>query len=242
MFTILIAEDEANTRRLLGSLIGRMRPDSCVILAGDGREALRRIEQTQVDLVLTDIRMPEMDGIELARLLDERRFAGKVAIISAYDTFAYAQQAIRYRVFAYLLKPIDTAALKEVLDKAQESERGPGVVMAETDRYQLCLAYLEEHCAEDLSLTDVAEYFCLSPSYFSSWFRERSGETFVRRLNALRIRRAKEMLRAGGESVGQIAEAVGFRDTGYFIKVFRQATNVTPAQFRFLAQQGGGGK
>lgn len=244
MFTILIAEDEANTRRLLGGLITRLRPDCRVILACDGRDALRQIEQTHVDLVLTDIRMPELDGIGLAKILYESRFRGKVGIISAYDTFAYAQQAIRYQVFAYLLKPIDATALAEVLDKAREDIRDPeeGVVMAEADRYQLCLAYLEEHCAEDLSLSEVAEYFCLSPSYFSSWFREHSGETFVRYLNSLRIRRAREMLRAGSLNIGQIAEAVGFRDTGYFIKVFRQATNVTPAQFRFLAQQSGGGK
>lgn len=82
-----------------------------------GQEALERIPETRPDVLISDIRMSAMDGIELARAIQERWLNLPVVIISGYPSFDYAREAIRVNVVDYLLKPIDSAALKQVLGK-----------------------------------------------------------------------------------------------------------------------------
>ena len=73
--------------------------------AGNGLDALQLVEKYEPDLLLTDIRMPFISGIELARQVREVRPATNIAFLSGYDDFAYAQQAIQYNIISYMLKP-----------------------------------------------------------------------------------------------------------------------------------------
>ena len=112
MYTIVVADDEeelrsAIVRRINWEEIGY----SVVGEAENGIEALELVDRLEPDLLLTDIRMPFISGIELARQVREVRPATQIAFLSGYDDFTYAQQAIQYNIISYLLKPITMAEL-----------------------------------------------------------------------------------------------------------------------------------
>ena len=112
MYTIIVVDDEEELRH---AIIKRVEWEKIgfevVGEAGNGIDALELVEQLEPDLLLTDIRMPFMSGIELARQVREVRPATQIAFLSGYDDFAYAQQAIQYNIISYLLKPISMADL-----------------------------------------------------------------------------------------------------------------------------------
>lgn len=120
MYRILIAEDESEMRNLLVKYMRRNRPELEVVgSAVNGKEALELTEQYRPDIVLTDISMPVMDGLEFLQETITRSIPVKAVIISGYDEFSYARRAIALGVSDYLLKPFDPQELGEVLDKIQ---------------------------------------------------------------------------------------------------------------------------
>ena len=127
MYKILIADDESDTRNLLVKYIRQKEPDLEVVgSVMNGEEALRIAEETHPDLVITDIYMPVMNGLEFLKEAQSRGLTMKAAVISGYDEFAYAREAISLGVTEYLLKPFSPMELKEVLDKMKrelESQR-----------------------------------------------------------------------------------------------------------------------
>ena len=121
MYTIVIADDEAELRQ---ALIRRIDWDEVgfqvVGEAENGAEALELVEKLEPDLLLTDVRMPFMSGIELARAVREIRPNIQIAFLSGFDDFTYAQQAIQYNIISYLLKPISSKELTEELKKIKK--------------------------------------------------------------------------------------------------------------------------
>lgn len=118
MYTIIVADDEEELRR---ALIEKVDWESVgfklVGEAENGVEALELVEQLKPDLLLTDIRMPFVSGIELARQVREVHPSTQIAFLSGHDDFTYAQQAIQYNIISYMLKPISAAELTEELKK-----------------------------------------------------------------------------------------------------------------------------
>jgi len=126
MFRVIIADDEYDIRAGLKRIID-WKEHGFVIVgeAGDGEEALELYLAEKPNLLITDIKMPAMNGLELTRKVKERNPDAKIIILSGYDDFAYARDAIRYGVNSYLLKPIDPveliAELGEVKKDLQEA-------------------------------------------------------------------------------------------------------------------------
>jgi len=114
MVNIVVVDDEERIRQGLAKLITLAGSEFQVtgIFAG-GQDLLSTIDQLSVDLVITDIKMPMMNGLELIEKLQLRYPKIKCAIISGFDDFAYARQALRYGVEEYLLKPVDVAGIGE---------------------------------------------------------------------------------------------------------------------------------
>lgn len=132
---VLIADDEKIAREGLRDLVDWSELGMEVVFcAVNGEEALEYLLSHPVDILLTDIKMPRMDGLELLQELSERGVSPTTVIFSGFSDFHYAQRAIRYGVLNYLLKPIRMGELTETLRKAADSlrqERGPEPLDAE---------------------------------------------------------------------------------------------------------------
>lgn len=118
MFTAIIADDENKVAQLIKKLVSwdELGMD-LIAITHNGSEALELIRKYQPDVVITDIRMPEIDGLELIRQVKELKLGTKFVVISGYRYFEYAHSALKYGVEDYLIKPINKDELNQVLRK-----------------------------------------------------------------------------------------------------------------------------
>ena len=162
---LLIADDEDMIRNGIAKYI-KLHTDryETIYLAKNGQEALDIIYRHKPDIMLLDVQMPHKDGIELMQEAYRAGVLPCTIILSGYDEFRYAQQAIRLGARDYLLKPSRSSdILKKLNAIADEKFKEPEEpVLLPEGRNQIverAKDYLEEHYYEDLSLTEVAEYW-----------------------------------------------------------------------------------
>jgi len=147
MYNALVVDDEPLVREFLKETIPSLNNHFTVTAdAMDGHEALEIIMSHHIDLVITDIKMPEMDGLDLCKRIRERYPDMQIIIISGYDDFTYAKKAIHYRVSEYLLKPIVNEELKMVLDKIHnhlENEKALEKIPLKENKNEIIRNYLK---------------------------------------------------------------------------------------------------
>ena len=135
MYTVIVAEDEERIRR---GIVKNVKWESAgfrvIGEAENGADALEMVEQLEPDLLITDIRMPFINGIELARQIREVRPAVQIMFLSGYDDFSYAQEAIQYNIISYLLKPISAEDLEKELNKVRKKLDRQYELFSRTDR------------------------------------------------------------------------------------------------------------
>lgn len=233
MIRVMLVEDEINTLKLLKLIVNWEEFHMKIVgEAQNGQEALFKISNVQPDMIITDIKMPVMDGIELAREIEKRFPEIKVMIITAYDDIKFAQQALRSGVVDYILKPIKRQEVKEALKRIQ-GQIEKNCVEQSGNLMEKVREYLEEHYAEsELSLTTVAERFYLNPSYLSRAFRKKHNVTLVEYLNNIRIEQACMFLRESDWKIYQIAERVGIPNPDYFGRCFKKKMGISVKEFR----------
>ena len=120
MTNVLIVDDEKIEREGLKYLLSREEGERNVFEASNGKQALQIIRSEDIQLVLTDIKMPHMDGLELSRRAKEENPALQIIIFSGYSDFTFAQEAIRYGVTEYILKPVNPEDFHKVIQKAEK--------------------------------------------------------------------------------------------------------------------------
>lgn len=245
VYNLLIADDEEIIRVGLSKTVDwRALGFRVVGLAANGVAALEFLEHEQVDAVLADIRMPKLTGLDLAKRLKEMRPQVKVIILSGYDFFPYAKEAIEQSVFSYLIKPYKAEELQEtfqrlkaVLDR-ERRELDPSLLPVAKDpngpkRSVAIVVDLIERCyADDLTLDDAAVAAGLSSSYLSRLFKQETGTNFKDYLTIYRLERARDALKDPRRKVYEIAEEVGFKDQHYFSEVFKKRYGCSPLEFR----------
>lgn len=120
MYKIFLADDEIWVIMGLKKLIEKTgAPFRVVGEANNGIVALEEIEEKKPDVLITDIRMPGMDGLQLMQMIQEKNLETRVVLVSGYAEFNYAQQAMRMGAVDYLLKPVETEALAEVMERLE---------------------------------------------------------------------------------------------------------------------------
>ncbi len=246
MLKVLLVEDENLIRRGLHFQMNWTEV-GCVV-AGDaatGREGLEQIKALKPDIVITDIRMPDMDGLEMLEEGHEE-WDFEAVIITGYSEFEYAKQAIHLGVSEYLLKPVDLNELKTCLQKIvsrrqeqrqeqQEGER-PQVQLApklepsaiENPYARAMLQFIQEHYAQRISLTDLSQELNISCTHLNAKFKAETGYTFHDFLNYYRISKAAELQKQGIYKLYEVAELVGFSDYKYFNKVYKRYVGYAP--------------
>ncbi len=240
-----MAEDEHLIRNNLIKKIKELALGFEVIAAvQNGQAALKYIEESVPDLIITDIRMPLMDGLELLEHVSIDYPYIKKIIISGYDEFEYARQALRMGVFDYLLKPVKIENLSEILNKIKieleneveslykilpkaESEYSPVKII------ELVEVFIRENYRKNININMIAQKFNYNPSYLSKMFTKQVGENPSSYLIRLRINKAKQLLiNDKGLTVKQIGEIVGYTEPAYFSRIFKKYTGQRPSEFR----------
>ena len=236
---ILIIDDEKDTRQRIARLLS---VSDNVFQADNGLDALTLLDKEHIDLILTDICMPRMDGLELIRILRNQGRNAEIIVMSGYNDFNYAQKAIRYNVMDYLLKPIFKDDVFKILDKLvlffNKKDNSPAQKISNISKQdvpihlQKALEYISLNYGEKISLKEISDNSCVSKTYLSMSFSKYLGLTFIEYLNAYRIEIAKNMLLLSSASISDIAENVGIPDIVYFSKIFKKITGVSPGRFR----------
>jgi two-component system response regulator YesN len=244
MYKILVVEDEEIMRNgLVTSTDWKSLGFEMAGAACNGEEALDILGKTDVDIVLTDIRMPVMDGLSLAKEIHSRYPKIKTILLSAYSEFEYAKKGIEYSVYGYLLKSDSESeferyfsTIAEVLDKESQdnsstkNNKQDGSRIKKTIRDSI--EFINNHFQEDITLNDLSIHMNFHPVHISRLFAQETGKTFLEVLTETRIGKAKELLATTNLKIYQVAEAVGYKKSGYFCEVFRKSIGMTPYQFR----------
>lgn len=205
----------------------------------DGKEALNYIERFRADAVLSDVRMPKMDGLELACVLSRDYPSIQTVLLSGYAEFEYAQRALRYGVKEYILKPIQYDTILRVFTNLRESldqiyglrradEPSPGYYNQIVDQV---ISYLEEHYA-NASLEEASVLVALSPNYLSKIFKRKTGRNFSEYLLDFKMEKAAELLTDITIKIYEVAAAVGYDNPKNFSRAFKSYYGKTPRQFR----------
>lgn len=236
---ILVAEDEDIIRRGVVKYI-QLHTDrfDTVYEAENGQDAFDIIIKYQPDIVLLDIQMPKMDGITIMQKLAKTNIQPLIVVLSGYDEFRYAQNALRYGAKEYLLKPVRAsdilACLNQLADKYLVTEKKEDYCASDDENSFVNEAkkYIEEHYSENLSVGDVAEKIGISSGYLSTMFNQELGLGFAEYLNGLKVEHACVYLEQNYLKVYEIAYKVGFHDEKYFTKVFKKIKGMTPKDYR----------
>lgn len=207
--------------------------------AQSGEEGLALARRLKPDLIITDIRMPKMDGITMMNMLREEGCAARCIVLTAHSDFEYARGALLFGADDYLLKPFRdqelTHAVARVCRKMESAPAAntPAVKMEPeaTGYVRQAMDYIAGHYAdENISIATIAEHLCVSEGHLSHVFKKQTGMTVTNYLTKTRIDAAMALLQTGRVKVYEAAAAVGYKDVTYFSATFKKLTGLSPSE------------
>lgn len=213
-------------------------------IARNGKEALELLEKNTYDIVVTDIRMPIMDGMQLFHCIKERAYAVYVILASNYSDFTYAKQGIRLGAVDYIEKPYTEEKLITALELARSKmieeegdkniEQGGGcdLFQVEDKVVQKMIQLIHRHVNREGILDILSEEMALSKDYLGKLFKNGTGITVSEYFMIVKMEQAKRLLKHSHKKVYEISLELGYTTVDYFTKLFKKYTGTTPSQFR----------
>ena len=242
---VLLVDDEIMIREGFKRLFD-WEAHNCEVVgeAADGMEALAKIDTLDPDIAIMDINIPIMNGLKVIQLSRIKHPDTAFVIVSGYDDFSYCREALRLQITDYILKPVNYEEFGACIDNlkiALFQRQTPKSQDPQEERSILLITrYLQEHLAEEISLSVLAEEFHLSAQYISQLFKSEIGVGFLAYLTNIRMEQAKKLLLSTSLSIAEVSEQSGYSDYRVFTKVFKKAEGITPSQYRrvFLEDTG----
>lgn len=254
MYQVLVVDDEMIERMALSRKLKKHFGDICqVIQAENGLEALRIFKEHEIQIVIMDIGMPGMNGVEAAEQIRRQDPGAVIIFLTAYDEFSYAKRAISIRALEYLLKPCDDEELLPVMEEALrqaglkaekkdaewpvsfEDMQEPEEEINEDRISQIAgiiRDYVKNHYMEEISMQDAAKAMNYSDAYFCKLFKQCFGQNFTAYLTQVRMNEAKKMLQNKAINIKDVSSGVGYTDSKYFSKVFKRMNGMLPSEYR----------
>lgn len=248
---VLLADDEQIIRTGISTLISWDELDmELVCCAENGQKAFEYISTYPVDIVITDIRMPLMGGIELIRACANAGFSVRFILLTGYGEFEYAKSAMHYGVRHYLLKPTDESQIIQALteiaaDLYMEQRRRrpftgaspsvPAQISPQDPIEKVKLIINEELSNPDLSLKWIAHNkLYMNENYLGKLFQKKTGKKFSNYLTDQRMQHAKELISRNPDiKLTELCQKTGFiNNPAYFCTSFKNYSGLTLTQYR----------
>lgn len=244
----MIVEDEAVIRQGIRNILEDITAHEIIIMEFDNvPDAWACLKKDIPNLVITDIRMREMDGLTLIRKLRQLYAELPVIIISGHQDFEYAQQAIRHKVTDYLLKPIDRRVLLSLVMKIADQivpstydAADPAAGEDEDNQrkgdnrrmIRKLMEYIDTNPDGDLRLQVLAEYCGIHATYLSQLFKAETNCNLSDYITQARLNRAKQLLSTTNLKIYDVAHLSGYQSPKHFMLVFKQHLGMTPSEYR----------
>ena len=241
MYSLVIIDDEKEIREGLARFFDWESLGFHVLATFESPlGALDFIERRQVDVALTDVRMPTMSGLDFARHMREHSLDTRIVFLSGYREFDFIKKAMEYRAVDYLLKPATTKEIDRVFsgirkEMDEEKARIEGFFPSiPEDRQALKFNELKHYVEENYattSLEDAADFIKMNPYYLSKYFKKMAGIGFSDYLLALRMKKAQHLISKIGLSISQIGKIVGYSNPNNFSRAFKKYFGTPPGSY-----------
>jgi two-component system response regulator YesN len=237
-FKLLICDDERMIREGIHKAVQWDHLNFCEVgVASDGEEGWMWICQHQPEIVLTDIRMPKMDGLQLLYRTMVAFPHTKVILLSGFNDFNYAQQALRYKAYDYILKPSNPRMLEKVCLAAQKEwlkQRKQELMPVESENNLITqiMDYVQNHFSQEINLEKTAKDIHISSVHVNRIMKKELNITFLDYLTKVRIEEAKRLLQQTKLTINEICFRVGYHDPKYFSHLFHKIVGEKPTAYR----------
>jgi len=240
-YNVMLVDDEALLMNSLERHIAEINPSFKVVSrSSDGENALVQLKRNNIHLVITDIKMPVVNGLQLVEKIHKEYPHILAIIVTGYADFEYARNALKHGVFDYLLKPISPSELEDTLGKANiqlqtlyQLEEETSLIGKDAKQIvEYALFYIREHYMNEIDFKNFANTMGFSPSYLTKLFNRHVGESPIRYLTRLRINEAKRLLLDTNLPIQKVGEKVGYPDQFHFSKTFRKIVGKNPKSYR----------
>lgn len=250
MYKVIVVDDEVVVRKGI-VLETDWNALNCIVVgeASNGEEAIKAIHKYHPDLIISDIKMPKMSGIEMLEKLRAENVDVRVIFLTAYSEFEYAQKACQLYASDYLLKPFQDGELEEAVERVLNKlciEQGRNQKESQDEVLKLSLKsgdkskyvkgaldYINQNYGNNnMSVGMVAESIGISADHLSHIFKKETDYTVMQYITMLRMRNACKLLEDCRIKVYEVAEQVGYRDIAYFSSTFKKIVGVSPSEYQ----------
>ena len=234
---VLLVDDEVMIREGFKRLFD-WEAHGCEVIgeAADGMEALAKLDALNPDIAVMDINIPIMNGLKVIQMSRLKHPDTAFIIVSGYDDFSYCREALRLQITDYILKPVNYEEFGICIDNLKISLFQREISENENPEEERAIygitRFVQEHSAEDISLSVLSDEFHLNPQYISQLFKNEIGVNFLSYLTNIRMEQAKKLLLTTSLSITEISERSGYKDYRVFTKVFKKSEGITPSQYR----------
>ncbi|MDF2632324.1 MAG: putative response regulatory protein [Caproiciproducens sp.] len=254
MYKVIIIDDEDIIVQGLKKVVNWAKYGSEVVAtASDAKSGAQAIRENSPDILFTDIKMPNMDGLTMLAGLKGEFPNMQITVLTGYRDFEYAKRALHLGVTRFLLKPSKMNELEEALqimtenlgklqpgapeEKKESEEEQQDGNPANSFIVRSALKYIEVHYAEKLTLTELAEKTYVSQWYLSKLLNKYTDKSFCDLLNQTRIKKAEKLLKDPSLKIHEVSDMLGFNDVTHFSKIFKKIEQVSPNEYRNSSQE-----
>lgn len=249
MYKLLVADDERFVRQgIVYETNWKELGFGEILEASNGQEALDLVRKEKPDLVISDIRMPKMSGIDMLRAMRAENNRTPVIFLTAYSEFEYAREALKLYAADYILKPFEDGELEAAVLQVKEKilrlhdeteEKEPSLLPFDENSPGLsgyvkeAVHYMGLHYGDwEITVAQIAEEVGISEGHLSHCFKKETGYTVMAWLTRCRIQAAKKLLSDCRNKVYEVADQVGYKDIAYFSSTFKKITGITPSEYQ----------
>ena len=242
MYSVMLVDDERPSLELLKLLIRWEDADFFICCeASSGQDALNKYSIYKPDLIITDLLMPVMDGLELIQKIKNENPEQLVIVLSCHELFDYARSALKLGVYDYLVKDsLTPAELLSTLEQIKSRLPIPNLAISKcfsnisdySPRVRKTVEYIMQYYDQNNKLSTIADQFGIHKNHLARIFKEETGVSIHEAILGLRIEKAKHLLLDPESKVSDIILKVGFRNPQNFYTLFKKHTGLSPSEYR----------